>query len=171
MCYGAKWPKSAIWPRDLRWPWPQKGHLGLSTCLYMSQTRIMSIHMLLMRLLSAFCGGKALNVNVKHFVFDLTCDVTADPGFIFLTSSERYRPGLSIAVRTFPPRLFVTEIDGGGALRLPQQSAGVGLGPAGRGLMTTRGKKCRGYPGEVGRGRTEAPPFLVQVAFIWILFT
>ena len=24
MCYDAKWPKSAIWPRDLRWPWPQK---------------------------------------------------------------------------------------------------------------------------------------------------
>ena len=24
MYYDAKWPKSAIWPRDLRWPWPQK---------------------------------------------------------------------------------------------------------------------------------------------------
>ena len=24
MCYDAKWLKSAIWPRDLRWPWPQK---------------------------------------------------------------------------------------------------------------------------------------------------
>ena len=32
----------------------------------------MSIHM------PAFCGGKALNENVKHFVFDLTCHVTCD---------------------------------------------------------------------------------------------
>ena len=24
MCYDVKWPKSAIWTRDLRWPWPQK---------------------------------------------------------------------------------------------------------------------------------------------------
>ena len=46
----------------------------------MSQTRIMSIHRLLMRLFSAFCGEKALNGNAKHFVFDLTCDVTSDPG-------------------------------------------------------------------------------------------
>ena len=43
----------------------------------------MSIHRLLMRLFSAFCGGKALNGNVKHFVFDLTCDVTDDPEVIF----------------------------------------------------------------------------------------
>ena len=35
----------------------------------------MSIHMLLMRLFPAFFGGKALNGNVKHFVFDLTCEV------------------------------------------------------------------------------------------------
>ena len=33
----------------------------------MSQTRIMSIHRLLMRLFSACYGGKALNGNVKHF--------------------------------------------------------------------------------------------------------
>ena len=38
----------------------------------------MSIHRLLMRLFPAFCGGKALNGNVKHFVLDLTCDVTRD---------------------------------------------------------------------------------------------
>ena len=36
----------------------------------------MSIHRLHMRLFPAFCLGKALNGNVKHFVFDLTCDVT-----------------------------------------------------------------------------------------------
>ena len=43
----------------------------------------MSIHRLLMRLFPAFCGGKTLNGNVKHFVFDLTCDVTCDPGVKF----------------------------------------------------------------------------------------
>ena len=42
----------------------------------------MSIHRLLIRLFSAFCGEKA-NENVKHFVCDLTCDVTGDPGVNF----------------------------------------------------------------------------------------
>ena len=32
-----------------------------------------------MCLFSAFCGGKALNGNVKHFAFDLTCDVVGKP--------------------------------------------------------------------------------------------
>ena len=50
----------------------------------MSQTQIMSIHRLLMRLFTAFCLGKALNRNVKHFVFDLTCDVTGDLEIKFL---------------------------------------------------------------------------------------
>ena len=44
----------------------------------------MSIHRLLMRLFPAFCLGKALNGNVKHFVFDLTCDVTGDLEVKFL---------------------------------------------------------------------------------------
>ena len=35
--------------------------------------------------------------NVKHFGFDLTCDVTGDPEVKFLTLSERSRPGFSIA--------------------------------------------------------------------------
>ena len=48
----------------------------------MLQTRIMSIHRLLVRLFSAFCGGRALDGNVKHFVFDLTCDVIGDPEVI-----------------------------------------------------------------------------------------
>ena len=48
----------------------------------MSQTRIMSIHRLLLRLLWAFCGGKALNGNVKHFVFDLTYNVIGDPDVV-----------------------------------------------------------------------------------------
>ena len=47
---------------------------GLRRCLGIPQTRIMSIHRLLMCLYSAFCGGK---------VFDLTCDVTGDPGVKF----------------------------------------------------------------------------------------
>ena len=51
----------------------------------------MSIHRLLMRLFSAFCGGNALNGNVKHFVFDLICDVTGDPSKIFAMSSERFQ--------------------------------------------------------------------------------
>ena len=38
----------------------------------------------IMRLFSAFCGGMALNGNVKHFVFDLTCDVTGDPEVKFV---------------------------------------------------------------------------------------
>ena len=48
----------------------------------MSQTRIMSIHRLPLRLLSAFCEGKSLHGNVKHFVFDLTSDVIGDPEVI-----------------------------------------------------------------------------------------
>ena len=72
----------------------------------------MPIHRLLMRLFSAFCERKALNGNVKRFVFDLACDVTGTPGSNFSTSSERSRPGLFVAVWIFLPRLLVTEIDG-----------------------------------------------------------
>ena len=35
------------------------------------------------------------------------------PGSNFLTSSEKSRPGLSIAVWNFPPRLLITELEGG----------------------------------------------------------
>ena len=38
----------------------------------------MSIHKLLMRLLSAFRGGKALSGNAKRVVFDLTFDLTQE---------------------------------------------------------------------------------------------
>ena len=41
--------------------------LGLGRCLDMSQTRIMSIHRLLMRLFSEFCGGKAINGKCQTF--------------------------------------------------------------------------------------------------------
>ena len=40
---------------------------GLGRCLDMSQTRIMSIHRLLMRLFSEFCGGKAINGKCQTF--------------------------------------------------------------------------------------------------------
>ena len=55
----------------------------------------MSIPWLLMRLLSAFCGGKALNGNVKHFVFDLTCDVIGDPDVVNVSFPSTSFPGLS----------------------------------------------------------------------------
>ena len=65
-----------------------------------------------MRLLSAFCGGKALNENVKHFVFDLTFvishhrhdddddfivtdDVIGDPEVIKICFLPTSFPGLS----------------------------------------------------------------------------
>ena len=54
----------------------------------MAQTRIMSIY----RLLSAYAfilgilrRKLALNGNVKHFVFDLTCDVTGNHGVKLFT--------------------------------------------------------------------------------------
>ena len=89
--------------------WPQmtltseKVTPGWGRCSDMSQTRIMSIHRLLMRLFPAFCGGKALNGNVKHFVFDLTCNVTGDPevkflNFIWKISSRPFHCRLN-----FPP--------------------------------------------------------------------
>ena len=62
----------------------------------------MSIHKLLMRLFPAFCGGKALNGNVKHFVFDLTCDVTGDPevkfwNFFWKISSRPFHCRLNLS--------------------------------------------------------------------------
>ena len=53
--------------------WPQmtltseKVNSGLGRCLDMSQTRIMSIHRLLMRLFSEFCGVKAINGKCQTF--------------------------------------------------------------------------------------------------------
>ena len=122
----------------------------------------MSIHRLLMCLFSAFCGGKALNGNVKHFVFDLTCDVTGDPEvkfynfiwkissrplywcLIFSAMSIGYRDRWGEALRPPPPPP-------------PQQRAGVGLGPAGRGLsgagssVDKRWLPPAGIPVEKGR--------------------
>ena len=53
--------------------WPQmtltseKVTSGLGRCLDMSQTRIMSIHRLLIRLFSEFCEGKAINGKCQTF--------------------------------------------------------------------------------------------------------
>ena len=103
----------------------------------MSQTRIMSIGRLLMRLFSAFCGGKALNGNVKHFVWpDLTCDLTGDsgtPGQIFPLHLKDLVQGSPLPVDFFPPRLLVTEIGGGGG----------GYGPPAEGRGRTRPSRAR----------------------------
>ena len=77
----------------------------------------MSIHRIFFRFFSAFCGGKVLNGNVKHFVFDLTCDVTGDN-----------------EVKIF--NFSWTMIDGGATREGgPPAEDRVGLGPAGRGLI------------------------------------
>ena len=81
--------------------WPQmtltseKFTSGWERCLDITQTRIISIHRLLMRLLSVFCGGKALNGNAKHFVFDLTCDVIGDQEVVKICFQSRSFPGIS----------------------------------------------------------------------------
>ena len=103
----------------------------------MSQTRIMSIHRLRVRLFSVFCGVKALNGNVKHFVFDLTCEVTGDPGvkffdFIWKILSRSLHCGLNFSATSIGYR------DRWGRYAPPpppQQRAGAGLGPAGCGLI------------------------------------
>ena len=101
----------------------------------MSQTRIMSIHRLLMRLFPAFCLGKALNGNVKHFVFDLTCDVTGDLevkflNFIWKISSRPFHCRLNFS----PTSVGFRDRWGGRYGPPPQQRVGSVLGPAGRGL-------------------------------------
>ena len=96
----------------------------------------MLIHRLLRRLFPAFCGGKALNGNVKHFVFDLTCDVTGDPGIKFLSFIWKMSSRPLHYRLNFSTTPLVSEIDGG-PLRPPpppQQRVGGGLGPAWRGL-------------------------------------
>ena len=103
--------------RDLWWPWPQyRSHRATEQGLDMSQTRILSIHSLIMRLLSAFFGENPINGNVTFCVWPDLWRHRWHRGQLFSTSSERSRPGLSIAVWIFPSLLLVTEIDGG-ALR------------------------------------------------------
>ena len=78
--------------------------------------------------------------NVKHFVFDLTCDVTGDLevkflNFIWKVSSRPFHCRLN-----FPPTCWFPRKMGGPLRPPPQQRVGAGLGPAGRGLI--RRKKC-----------------------------
>ena len=84
----------------------------------------MSIHGYLMRLFSKFRRENALIGNVKHFVFYLACDVAGDLGSIFVSLSYRSRPGMSISVWIFPPRLLATEIVGRGLYAPPPPSRG-----------------------------------------------
>ena len=71
--------------------------------------------------------------NVKHFVFDLTCNVTGDLEVNFLNSIRK------ISSRPFHCRLNFSPTSVGfrdrwGAATAPQQRVGAGLGPAGRGI-------------------------------------
>ena len=132
MYYGAKWRNSAIWPRDLRWPWPQKrsprAKDDAQICHRPESCRFIGCFM---RLFPAFCVGKALNGNVKHFVWPDLWRHRWPRGQIF----KLYLKDLVQAVWFFLPRLLVSEIDGG-PLRPPppQQRVGAGLGPVGRRL-------------------------------------
>ena len=74
----------------------REGHLELRTMLgYVTDPNDIDSWATL-RLFLAFSGGKALNVNVKHFVFYLTCDVTGDPG------SNIFQPDLKDLVQGSP---------------------------------------------------------------------
>ena len=83
--------------------------------------------------------------NVKHFVFDLTCDVTGDLevkflNFIWKISSMPFYCRLNFSPRSVGFR------DRWGADTPPpppQQRVGSGLGPAGRGLMYHKTKTNR----------------------------
>ena len=90
----------------------------------------MSIDRLLMRLFSAFCGGKALNWNVQHFVWpDLWRHRWPRVKFfscIWMISSRALHSQLNFSATSIGYR------DRWGSATAPQQRAGVGLGPAGR---------------------------------------
>ena len=76
-----------------------------------------------MRLFSTFCGGNALNGNVKHFVFDLTCDVTDDPGSNFQLHLKDLVQDSPLSF-IFPPLLLVTELAGGRYAPPPAEGRG-----------------------------------------------
>ena len=112
----------------------RKGHLGLRTMLrYVTDPNHVDSSAAY-----AFIPGilprKPLNGNVKHFVFDLTCDVTGDLevkflNFIWKISSRPFHCRLN-----FSPTSVGFRDRWGGADTAPQQRVGSGLGPAGRGL-------------------------------------
>ena len=132
MYYDAKWPKSAIWPRDLRWPWPQKrSHRAKDDAQICHRPESCRFIGCLCVLFPAFCLGKALNGNVKHFVFDLTCDVTGDLevkflNFIWKISSRPF----PLPFEFFSLRLLVSEIDGGGRYGPPPAEGRVRTRPS-----------------------------------------
>ena len=74
---------------------------------------------------------------MSKILFDLTWPVTSQvtPGQIFQLHLKAIVQCSPLPADFFPPRLLVTGIGGGGGgATVPQQRAGVGLGPAGRGL-------------------------------------
>ena len=85
MYYDAKWPKSAIWPRDLRWPWPQKrsprAKDDAQMCHRPESCRFIGCLCVYSR---NFAEERQKMENVKYFAFDLTCDVTDDLEVKFL---------------------------------------------------------------------------------------
>ena len=62
----------------------RKGHLWLRTMLRYVPDPNHVDSSAAYAFIPGICGGKALNGNVKHFVFDLTCDVTDDLEVKFL---------------------------------------------------------------------------------------
>ena len=73
-----------------------------------------------MRLLSVFCGEKAFNGNIKHFVFGLTCDVIGDPEVIKICFPWIIIPGLLTRARVAVSATFA--MVGGGQNDPPSNS-------------------------------------------------
>ena len=101
----------------------------------MSQTRIMSIHRLLMRLFSEFCGGKAINGKCQSFCVWPDLWRHRWPrgqilSFIWKISSRPFHCRLNFS----PTSVGFRDRWGGRYAPPPQQRVGAGLGPAGRGL-------------------------------------
>ena len=95
----------------------------------MSQIRIMSIHRLLMRLFPAFCGRKTLNGNVKHFVFDLTCDFTGDLEVkFFKLYLKDLVQAFPLPFEFFPTSVCFRDRWGGGGRYAPARVKGFILG-------------------------------------------
>ena len=112
----------------------------------------MSIHRLLMRLFPAFCLGKALNGNVKHFLFDLTCDVTGDlevkfSNFIWKISSRPFHCRLN-----FSPTSVGFRDRWGGPIRPPPPP------PPAEGRVRARPSRARVKPAGNWRERAVLDP-------------
>ena len=72
--------------------------------------------------------------NVKHFDFDLTCDVTRNPEVNKICFPSTVFPGLSNAARIFRSGPVVSEIRGGLEIAPPPSGARYKNIPVGRGL-------------------------------------